>query len=83
MVVICYLCNKGEIIPDKKLSGRFCTGCGEIFDIGAFTDEVQYREDDRGRYTAVGNTYNVDKGFVNRYVSSTFIVTSLDIFFQI
>lgn len=67
MVVICYLCNKGEIIPDKKLSGRFCTGCGECFDIGAFTDEVQYREDDRGRYTAVGNTYNVDKGFVNRY----------------
>ncbi|KAH9402041.1 transcription factor TFIIIB subunit brf1 [Tyrophagus putrescentiae] len=65
MVNICYLCNKGEIIPDKKLSGRFCTGCGECFDIGAFTDEIQYREDDRGRYTAVGNTYNVDKGFVN------------------
>ena len=67
MVKICYLCKKGEIVHDKKMSGMFCTGCGECFELGAFTDEVQYREDDRGRYMAVGTTYNVEKGFVNRY----------------
>lgn len=66
MVKICYLCKKGEIVHDKKMSGLFCTGCGECFELGAFTDEVQFREDERGRYTAIGTTYNVEKGFVNR-----------------
>nr|XP_027198387.1 transcription factor IIIB 90 kDa subunit-like isoform X1 [Dermatophagoides pteronyssinus] len=67
---ICYLCNKGEVVHDKKMSGMFCTGCGECFELGAFTDEVQYREDDRGRYLAIGSTYSVEKGFVNSKFSS-------------
>ncbi|KAH7640468.1 transcription factor iiib 90 kda subunit-like protein [Dermatophagoides farinae] len=67
---ICHLCNKGEIVHDKKMSAMFCTGCGECFELGAFTDEIQYREDDRGRYSAVGSTYSVEKGFVNSKFSS-------------
>lgn len=68
MVNLCHICKKGEVVQDKKMSGMFCTGCGECFELGAFTDDVQYREDERGRFMAVGTTYNVEKGFVNRYI---------------
>lgn len=68
MVQLCYLCKNGEIVVDKKMSSSYCTGCGECFDLGAFTDEVQFREDDKGRFTSVGTAFHVDKGFVNWYV---------------
>ncbi|UXI21333.1 hypothetical protein NH340_JMT07276 [Sarcoptes scabiei] len=61
------------------MSSMFCTGCGECFELGAFTDEVQYREDARGRYMAVGTTYNVEKGFVNsKFANHVQFMTSVE-----
>ncbi|KAI2801628.1 transcription factor TFIIIB subunit brf1 [Blomia tropicalis] len=79
MVNLCHICKKGEVVQDKKMSGMFCTGCGECFELGAFTDDVQYREDERGRFMAVGTTYNVEKGFVNsKFSNHAQFLTSVD-----
>jgi len=58
----CGACGYGELLEDKRMAGLLCMQCGECFDLGAFTEEVQFREDERGRYKAMGATYNMERG---------------------
>ena len=65
---LCTICQIGEVVEDKRMAGMLCMNCGECFELGAFTEDVAFKEDERGRYKAVGATYNMERGcFTSRY----------------